>query len=146
MECFVKTNSSSANDGQWPFPFSREDWEKTPETVRAYTVSLQDQIADLEKTKQTLSQHVDELNARLNRNSSNSDQPPSSDSPYKKRRKRPTTGKKPGGKKGHKGHRQVMLAPTQTEHLKPECCTCGNKIFRMRFPTTPISSSNFPKL
>lgn len=52
---------------------------------------------------------IEELETRLNANSSNSNQPPSSDSPYQKPVK--PSGKKgqPGAKKGHQGHRQQML-------------------------------------
>jgi hypothetical protein len=34
-----------------------------------------------------------------------------------------------GPKKGHKGHRQVMLDPTDIRHLKPTQCACGNREF-----------------
>src|SRR6266540_2363060 len=66
--------------------------------------------------------------ARLKQNSTTSSQPPSADSPYKKPRRRPTsaTPRKAGGKPGHHGHRQVLLAPTSVLELKPELCECGN--------------------
>jgi transposase len=114
---------------QWPVPFSKEDWEKTPKAVRAYIPCLHQRIDAQDQTIHRLSQRIDDLEARTKRNSSNSNQPPSSDSPYKTKPKGKPTGNKPGGKKGHKGHRQVMREPNQTEHLKPQCCPCGNKDF-----------------
>src|SRR5262249_19849003 len=54
--------------------------------------------------------------------------PPSSDSPYKKPRQRTTatTAHKAGGKPGHPGHRQALLAPTTVYEVGPERCACGN--------------------
>lgn len=68
---------------QWTLPFPREDWEKTPHTVRLYIVALERKIAEQQKTIEALIKRVDELEVRLNRNSSNSNQPPSADSPFK---------------------------------------------------------------
>lgn len=72
-----------------------------------------------------LEKRIEELEARLNANSSNSNQPPSSDSPYKKPVNPPGKKGKPGGRRGHKGHRQQMLAPTQTRPVPPAPCPCG---------------------
>ncbi|MDR3566902.1 MAG: DUF6444 domain-containing protein, partial [Syntrophobacteraceae bacterium] len=49
---------------------THEEWEKTPASVQALVFQLLKRIEDLE--------------ARLNQDSSNSSRPPSSDSPYKK--------------------------------------------------------------
>ncbi|MFH1154784.1 MAG: DUF6444 domain-containing protein [Pseudomonadota bacterium] len=123
-------NPLNVLDGiQWPVPFTKEDWEKTPGVVRAYIPWLYQRIEALEETNRSMSQRIDELISRTKRNSSNSNQPPSSDSPYKKKTKSERKGNRPGGKKGHKGHRQEMLEPTRTEPLKPESCTCGNTHF-----------------
>jgi transposase len=89
--------------------FSEEDWQDTPQSVK---------------------DHVQQLEERLSRNSGNSNQPPSSDSPYNKPDK-PTTKKKKGkrrkrgGQKGHKGHKQQLLEPTRTEDVMPKTCPCG---------------------
>jgi transposase len=119
---------------QCPVPFSKEDWEKTPEALRAYIPWLHQRIDAQDETIQRMSQRIDELESRTKRNSSNSNQPPSSDSPYKKKPKDKPKGKKPGGKKGHKGHRQELLKPSQIEPLKPECCPCGNTDFPETHP------------
>lgn len=72
-----------------------------------------------------LEKRIEELEARLNANSSNSNQPPSADSPYKKPVNPPGKKGKPGGRKGHKGHRQQMLGPTETRLVLPAPCPCG---------------------
>jgi len=126
----------------WTLPFPREDWEKTPHTVRLYILALEHKIAEQQKAIEALMKRVDELESRLNRNSSNSNQPPSADSPYKGKREKRHAGK-PGGKMGHKGHRQVMLEPGKTEHLKPESCLCGNKDFP---DTTPYYTHQYIEL
>ena len=73
---------------------------------------------------------VDELETRLNANSSNSNKPPSSDSPFTKSAKKVSDKKgKPGAKKGHKGYRQQLLEPTETKPLHPDKCSCGNREF-----------------
>jgi transposase len=67
----------------------------------------------------------------LNRDSSNSSRPPSTDSPAKKRQRRTKAAErhKPGGKPGHPGHHQVLLEPTATVALFPETCACGHPRF-----------------
>ena len=61
-------------------------------------------------------------------NSTTSHRPPSSDSPYKKPRQRPTTTpRKAGGKPGHPGHRQALLPPTTVHEVRPERCPVGTR-------------------
>jgi hypothetical protein len=82
----------------------------------------------------TLLQRIYELEARLGKNSSNSDKPPSSDSPFdgnvdgndkdtsdkdSSKDETQTTRKPRGGQPGHKGHKQKLLEPTETEHVFP---------------------------
>ena len=68
-----------------------------------------------------LEQRSEELAAKLNRNSSNSNQPPSADSPFAK------GGEKKQGKKRppRQGFRQQMLVPTVTKPIFPAPCSCG---------------------
>jgi transposase len=65
---------------------------------------------------------IEELEAKLKRNSSNSNQPPSSDSPYAKGKPKKAKSKK---RKPRQGYRQQMLEPTQIEEIPPESCSCG---------------------
>ena len=126
MDC-SQTDSPDFSE-KWSMPFPKADWEKTPLTVRLYIAALEHKIAEQHKTIEALAKRVDELERRLNRDSSNSNQPPSTDSPFKRKPEKTHTGR-PGGKKGHKGHRQVMFEPGKTEHLSPPACVCGNKDF-----------------
>jgi len=119
-------------DQPWPYPFSKAEWEHAPTAIRAYILALQQMIEQMlvehQKTIAALQKRIEELEARVNRNSSNSNQPPSSDSPFRKKRDK-TKPRKPGGKPGHTGHRQVMLEPHEAKPLKPEACSCGNREF-----------------
>src|SRR5262249_9114903 len=74
---------------------------------------------------------VETLEARLRQDSTTSHRPPSSDNPYKRPRLRsqPAVPRKAGGKPGHPGHRQSLLAPTRVVALHPEPCVCGNTAF-----------------
>ena len=73
---------------------------------------------------------VTELEARLNQNSKNSSNPPSSDkfgTPKPKSLRKPS-GQKPGGQKGHKGSGlRIMHEPDQyIEHHPIDCVGCPN--------------------
>jgi transposase len=106
---------------EWPFPFSPADWEQTPPAVQAYIVALHQELAQLK-------QRVEVLEARTQATSETSSRPPSSDSPFRKGRKkrhRKTSGR-PGAKPGHPGVRQRLMSPTSTQHLLPTACHCGN--------------------
>src|SRR5262245_3492916 len=113
----------------WPFPFTPQDWAQTPLVVQAYVHTLSDEVKQLHDGVET-------LEARLGQNSTTSARPPSSDSPYKKPRLRPTTAtpRKAGGKLGHPGHRQVLLPPTTVREVRPERCACGNTTFALTTP------------
>ena len=107
---------SNTTEKPWTYPFPKEDWEQTPASVKVYILSVEKQLNKLEE--------------RTNRNSTNSSQPPSADSPYVKpvsSAKKPHG--KPGGKKGHKGSRQQLLTPTAVKPLYPDKCSCGNNEF-----------------
>jgi transposase len=118
----------SANPG-WPFPFTPHDWDQTPPAVQAYLRTVRNALGQLQE-------RVDTLEARLQQNSTTSHRPPSSDSPYKKPRQRPTvtTPRKAGGKPGHLGHRQALFPPTTVQELRPERCPCGNTTFALTRP------------
>jgi transposase len=94
-----------------------EDWHQTPTSVRSQFLALL--------------KRVEALEARVNRDSSNSSRPPSTDSPTQKRQRRTPAAerRKPGGKPGHAGHPQVLLAPTSSVSLFPSACACGHEEF-----------------
>ena len=80
---------------------------------------------------------VTDLEARLGQNSSNSNQPPSKDTPEQRRdrEKSPPSGRKRGGQPGHKPQRREMLPPekvSQIENHHPgECEHCGSSLPRV---------------
>src|SRR4029453_5432682 len=106
---------------RWPFPFTPQDWAQTPLAVQAYVHTLRDEVKQLHDGVET-------LEARLRQKSTTSSKPPSSDSPYKQPRLRPTaaTPRKAGGKLGHPGHRQALVPPTTVREVRPERGACGN--------------------
>jgi len=110
---------------EWAFPFSEQDWAATPEAVRNFLVSLVTSHVAVEK-------RVEELEKRLNKNSTNSSKPPSSDDPYKEKPKKNKKGRKK--KKRRKGYQQKMLDPTEVKNFKPEACICGNAQFENTAP------------
>jgi transposase len=125
----VMESLSDPTNTLWPFPFTPQDWAQTPLAVQAYVRTLHDEVKQLHDGVETLA-------ARLQQNSTTSSKPPSSDSPYKKPRLRPTvaTPRKAGGKLGHPGHRQVLLPPTTVREVRPERCACGNMTLTLLKP------------
>ena len=80
---------------QWPVLVAKEDLRKTSEAVRAYVPRLHQRIDAHDQTIHRLIQRIHDLEARTKQNSSNSNQPPSSDPFYKPKHKGKPTGKKP---------------------------------------------------
>lgn len=99
--------------------------DELPPFAKDYIRKLRERLAHLESEKKKLESENKKLRAALAQNSSNSNRPPSSDGPF--RRRNPCQNpKKPGGKPGHPGHRRPKLAPTHTEHVHPVACEkCG---------------------
>jgi len=117
------------------FEVTWEDLAQTPPVVLKLLVYLLDRLSALEAENAALKKRVTDLEARLHRNSSNSSQPPSADSPFTpKSASGPAAKGRSGGKKGHKGHRQEMLLPTVTRTLAPPACACGNHYFPQTQP------------
>jgi transposase len=73
-----------------------------------------------------LEQRVNELEARLNRNSSNSSQPPSQDPPQTpKKTKSEKSGRSPGGQPGHQGNHRGMVPSDKVDDIveyRAQCC------------------------
>ncbi len=110
-------------------PFTDKDWLATPKPVRNYIEQLESTVLDLVEQVKRLTERVEKLENRLNKNSQNSSKPPSSDPPYNKPPKNTSVKKgkklKRGGQKGHKGHKQILL-PTDNEiSVMPSQCSCG---------------------
>lgn len=119
-------------------PISELEWKLTPRSVRAVMLLIYGKM-------EHMSRRLEHLEALLGRDSSNSDKPPSSDSPFKKsfgnkRRKRP------GAKKGHRGHRQQMMDPTEVVHVKPKRCWCGGRRFRQLRPFYTHQQIELPQI
>jgi transposase len=104
------------------FPISEEDWQQTPPAVRALVLQQHELIGQLIK-------RVEELEARLGQNSGNSSRPPSLDPPDQRDTRESKGTGKPGAQKGHKGHQQSLLTPTERVPVPPKPCECGCQKF-----------------
>ncbi len=108
-------------------------WEQLPPEVLAYILILEEaRRQSLEKITR-LEQRVIELEERLNRNSSNSSQPPSQDSPQiPKKTKTEKSGRSPGGQPGHQGSHRELAPPEQVnkivEHRAETCPHCRSAL------------------
>ena len=98
------------------------DWQHTPSSVQTLVV--------------TLLKRLEAVEARLKQDSTTSQRPPSTDSPYKKAWKpsRNAPRRKAGGQLGHPGHRQALMAPTDIRVLTPAQCACGNTAWAVTRP------------
>lgn len=102
-------------------------------TCHALILELQDQNKDLQKQMLLVLARVSELEDRLNKNSENSNKPPSSDGLKKKPSIKPAfprkKGKKTGGQPGHRGKTLEMSAsPDHLNALLPSHCNCGQAL------------------
>jgi transposase len=98
------------------------DWQQTPPSVQTLVL--------------TLLKRLEAVEARLTQDSTTSQRPPSADSPYQKARKPAGDAppRKAGGQPGHPGHRQSLLAPSDTRVLTPHQCACGNTALALTRP------------
>jgi transposase len=90
-------------------------------------------VQQYEQRLQALQQQVDQLQQRLNQNSTNSSRPPSSDPPHVKRRPpEKSSGRKRGGQPGHARQQRPLVPPEQVQQtipLKPPACRkCGQAL------------------
>src|SRR5512142_1052267 len=96
------------------------------------TLSTDAQVVIAEVIDQ-LEQRIADLEERLNKNSTNSSRPPSSDPPSVKRRPpNPASGKKRGGQPGHQRQVRPLVPPEQLRHVidckPPECRWCHQEL------------------
>jgi len=102
-----------------------------PEAIVQLVETFQSQLS---QQIDTLTAHVAELEARLNKDSHNSSKPPSSDGlakkPARSRSLRKRSGKKSGGQPGHPGVTlQLVDDPTDCQVWMPAVCsTCGTSL------------------
>lgn len=96
--------------------------------LRAENASLKKEAAVLRGDLKKSEGIIAKLKARLKKDSSTSDKPPSTDA-FKKPKPqslRERSGKKPGGQHGHPGHtRELYPEPTRIIDIMPEPCACG---------------------
>ncbi|CAK0770927.1 hypothetical protein CCP2SC5_510022 [Azospirillaceae bacterium] len=92
-----------------------------PAALKVENAHLRAENAVKDETIRVLTVRVAELERRLELNSSNSSKPPRTSS------LRESSGRKPGGQKGHKGEtlRQVDEPNATENHVPPVCADCG---------------------
>jgi len=113
--------------------------------LRSMIVVLRTQITEQQERLQ-------ELEARLGRDSNNSNKPPSSDAPWSKpKSRRKSTGAKPGGQISHPGRtlKQVTAPDHIVEHTPVACTGCGtdlNEAESVRYEKRQVFDIPEPKL
>jgi len=92
--------------------------------------TLQSQVVALNEQVETLQAEVKELKSRLDKNSRNSNKPPSTDEFIKPKSQRKKSGKKTGGQKGHQGHTLKMSDNPDriVNHHAEQCSGCGHEL------------------
>jgi transposase len=111
-------------------PIRAQLWDQVRPAAQAAILVL---VQQYEQRLQALQQQVNDLQHRLNQNSTNSSRPPSSDPPHVKRPPpKPTSGRKRGGQPGHKRQQRPLVPPDQVKQvipLKPPACRrCGHDL------------------
>lgn len=90
-------------------------------TLKAALAQVMEYVKELEAKVEELSKKVDQQSVK--KNSNNSHLPPSGDITRKTRSLRKSSGKSPGGQKGHKGHNLKLSSnPDEIEKLIPNHC------------------------
>ena len=102
-------------------------------TFRTILPQQAEQITQQAEQIKGLQAQVHDLTARLNKNSSNSSKPPSSDGlnkPKKTRSQRSPSGKQPGGQAGRAGKtlNQVEKPDNVVSHAAASCSGCGHSL------------------
>lgn len=101
-----------------------------PEATYKLLLSMMDTSLKQSARIHQIEEQVEELQQRVNKNSSNSSKPPSSDNYVKPKSRRKKSGKKPGGQKGREGKTLEMSPnPDVTEvHRARECRNCARDL------------------
>ena len=119
------SSQADTDNSTWPFPFAPQEWDQTPLTVQDHLRELRNQLQQLEHHNHHLQQQVETLQGRLDKTSKTSSKPPSSDSPFTKPTRRPSSGTR-GARKGHPGAGAPVLAPTDVQRVYPAPCACSH--------------------
>ena len=100
---------------------------KTVAELMAQVENLNSQVEDLKTQVSVLQEENQELKAQLNKNSRNSNKPPSTEEFVKTKSQRIKSGKKTGGQKGHPGYTLEMSSnPDRIDvHRNNKCVNCG---------------------
>jgi transposase len=90
-----------------------------------------EQVKELSALVSRLEKEINELEAKLRQNSSNSHRPPSSDPPWVKPRGGASpTKRRRGAQPGHEKSDRKLLPPDEVQCCKPEACeNCGTELF-----------------
>jgi transposase len=123
------------SNGLLEIPLSAETLRAIPpESLISLILHQQERIANQENQIAMfvaqialLEKRIEELAARLNRNSRNSNKPPSSDSPYKNN---PQISREAKPRRNREGYGRQRLEPTETHHVLPVFCTCGSARYK----------------
>jgi transposase len=110
-----------------------EDWQRTPASVISLIKAIFEHIKEQDKRISALEEENRYLREQQGRNSANSSQPPSSDSPAKKpEKKQKRSGKRRGGQKGHPGYSRELIPEEKCkkveDHIPKECRECGHRL------------------
>src|SRR6266496_1603004 len=141
-------------------PLPPELWDRIPPESQAAIWVLRD---GYERRIATLEAEVAELKERLNRNSQNSSQPPSSDGPQVKRKPpRPPSGRSRGGQPDHPWHPRTLVPVEQVAEVvvckPPHCRRCGrglggtdpqplrHQVFEVPLPTPQVTEYQLHRL
>lgn len=128
-------------------PFTELEWAAFPPAARQYIETLEKTILSMAEAMADLQKRTENLENRVNRNSQNSNQPPSSDKPFAKpEHKKKKSRKKTGGQKGHRGHKQQKLNPNETVPVKPMECSCGCKTIEKMKPFYTHQQIELPEI
>jgi transposase len=104
--------------------------EKQVRALTAEVGQLRGENAELREENLRLKVRVSELEERLGQNSKNTSKPPSSDPPWlPPPPPKTSSGRKPGGQPGHKGHQRELVPEAEVDEIIPvkptQCRDCG---------------------
>lgn len=124
---------------QPPLNISPSDWAATPVAVRLTLLDVCELVREL-------TARVRDLEARVQQNSHNSSNPPSSDPPSAPAKpEKVARGRPRGGQKGHAAQQRALVPVEQVEHivaLYPDCCPdCATPLSASLADAAPVRRS-----